>query len=445
MPAYFGLGIGVPMGMQAPQITAQSVATKRLPHVVIVGGGFGGLRVARHLGHSPVRVTIIDRRNHHTFQPLLYQVATAGLSPADIAQPIRSIVHDQLNTEVLMEEVEGVDVATRKVLLRDRAIDYDYLVIATGARHSYFGNPEWERFAPGLKSIEDATNIRRRILCAFETAETETDEAELGALLNFVIVGGGPTGVELAGSIAELAHVALVSDFRHINPRSARVTLIEAGPRILAAFPEDLAERASKALIRKGVDVRVNQRVESVDEHGVIASGNRLASRNVIWAAGVRASPAAQWLGVEADRAGRVKVDHHLNIDGHDEIFVIGDTAASLNDDGKPLPGVAPVAMQQGRYVASLIDARVHGEKKPSKPFHYVDKGNMATVGRSFAIVEIKKLHLSGFLAWMAWLAVHIVYLIGFRNRLLVLLQWAWAYATFQRGARLITEEYTQS
>lgn len=406
------------------------------PQVVIVGGGFGGLLAARGLRNAPVRVTLIDRNNYHLFQPLLYQVATAGLSPADIAAPIRSVVGRQRNTSVIMAEVVGVDTEARRVLLPDRAVSYDYLILATGARYNYFGHPEWETLAPGLKSITDATSIREKILLAFESAEMERDPAEQRALMTFILVGAGPTGVEMAGAIAELAHRALATDFRHIDPASARILLLEAGPRILTAFPEDLAEKAKQALERMGVEVRTGEAVEKVDESGVIVGGTHIPSHTVLWTAGVVASPAGTWLGAEMDRAGRVKVQADLSVPNHPNIFVLGDTALALQD-GKPLPGVAPVAMQQGRYIADLITRRVQG--RPEQPFHYHDKGNVATVGRSFAIVDLGRLKLSGFLAWVLWMAIHIFYLIGFRNRLQVMLQWAWAYVTFQRGARLIT------
>ncbi|HZO89668.1 MAG TPA: NAD(P)/FAD-dependent oxidoreductase [Chthonomonadaceae bacterium] len=412
---------------------------KARPQVVIVGGGFGGLQAARALRNAPVQVTVVDRTNHHLFQPLLYQVATAGLSPADIAAPIRHILRGQRNAEVLMAEVIGVDTQQRRVLLHDNWLPYDYLVLATGARESYFGHEEWAQWATSLKSIPDATDLRSKILQAFEAAELETDPEERAALLTFVLVGAGPTGVEMAGAIAELARKSLAGEFQRFDPRSARILLLEAGPRILAAFTENLAHKAHEALTRMGVEVRTNSAVECVDEQGVIVKGERIASRTVIWTAGVVASAAGKWLDVEVDRAGRVKVAPDLSVPAHPEVFVIGDTA-SLFQDGKPLPGVAPVAMQQGRYVASVIRSRVTGRPTPP-PFHYHDKGNVATVGRSFAIVEAGRARLSGFLAWLLWLIIHIFYLIGFRNRLLVLFEWAWAYFTFQRGARLITRE----
>ncbi len=409
-----------------------------VPRVVIVGAGFGGLAVARGLDRAPVRMTLIDRNNHHLFQPLLYQVATAGLSPADIAVPIRHVVRRQANTEVIMAEVIGVDPDGHRVLMRGGEVPFDYLVLATGARYNYFGHDGWERHAPALKSVADATGIRQKILQAFERAELEPDARRRGALLTFVIVGGGPTGVELAGAIAELAHAALASDFRRIRPEMTRIVLLEAAPRVLVAFPEGLAAKAAAALERLGVEVRAGTAVESVDERGVVAAGRRIEAGTVLWAAGVLASPAGKWLGAETDRAGRVRVRPDLSVPGHPEIFVIGDTAGCLDERGTPLPGIAPVAMQQGRYVAGVIRRRVAGARAP-RPFRYVDKGNLATVGRSFAIADFKHLRLSGFIGWVTWLAVHIYYLIGFRNRLLVMLQWAWAYFTFQRGARLIT------
>ncbi len=413
------------------------------PQVVIVGAGFGGLQAARALRGAPVRLTVIDQRNHHLFQPLLYQVATADLSPADISAPIRSVLRRQQSTEVLLAAVTGVDVAGRRVLLGKRSVAYDYLVLATGAQHSYFGHEAWERLAPGLKTLTDATTIRRQILLAFEEAEAEADPATQQALLTFVIVGGGPTGVELAGAIAGLAHKSLIRDFRHIHPASARVLLVEAAPRLLAAFPEALAQKAQQALERLGVEVRTRAPVEQVDAEGVLMAGERISARTVIWAAGVKASPAGAWLGAQVDRAGRVIVERDLTIPGHPEIFVIGDTA-SLTEHGKTVPGVAPAAMQEGRFVAKMIRRRVAGATE-RRPFHYRDKGNLATVGRSFAIADLGPLKLSGFLAWVAWLLVHITYLIGFRNRLLVMIQWAWAYLTSQRGARLITESCTEA
>lgn len=418
-------------------------SSAELPKVVIVGGGFGGLTAAKSLARTPVRVTLIDRNNHHTFQPLLYQVATAALSPADIAAPIRGILHSQRNTSVLMAEVTGVDMAARQVHTSEGDVPYDYLILATGARHSYFGKDEWEEFAPGLKTLTDATSIRRDILLAFEAAEKENDPAICEALMTFILVGGGPTGVEMAGAIAELSNHSLKGDFRHIDPCLARVLLLEAGPRILSTFSESLSSSAQAALERLGVEVRVNSRVEQIDKDGVIVAGKRIASRSVFWTAGVHASPAGKWLGAEMDRAGRVLVNPDLSVPGNPDIFVIGDTM-TREQDGKPLPGVAPVAMQQGRYVADLLYRRVM-DVGDMPAFHYVDKGNLATVGRSFAILEKGSLRLSGLFAWLLWLGIHIFYLIGFRNRLLVLTEWAWDYLTYQRGARLITIEDEQT
>ena len=436
---------------QTPELVENKPATTP-PRVVIVGAGFGGLQAARALRNVPVEVTVIDRSNHHLFQPLLYEVATAVLSPADISAPIRNILKKQTNARVILAEVTGVDLQQQRVLVHDRSVPYDYLILATGARHSYFGHDAWEPFAPGLKSIPDATAIRRKILLAFEAAEIETDLEKQRALMTFVLVGAGPTGVEMSGAIAELAHKALASDFRNIDPTSARIILVEAAPRILTAFPEVLAKKAQKALNRLGVEVRTQAPVEAIDENGVVIAGKPLPAKTVIWTAGVTASPAGKWLGAETDRVGRVKVAGNLTIPGHPNIFVIGDTA-SVIENGKQLPGMAPVAMQEGRYVASIIAHRVAGKNNVRTrrsgetsalavaPFHYFNKGNVATVGRSYGVVEIGKLRVAGFFAWVLWLAIHIFYLIGFRNRILVMFQYAWAYLTFQRGARLITFE----
>lgn len=413
---------------------------KATHHVVIVGAGFAGLRLAKCLARTQVQVILIDRSNHHVFQPLLYQVATAGLNPADIAAPVRHYLRNQKNTEVLMAEVQGINVPEKKVRLRGCEIPYDHLVIATGARHGYFGHDAWEHFAPGLKSISDATLIRRRILLAFERAEMEPDAKIREKLLTFVLVGAGPTGVEMAGAIAELAHVALAADFRHIDPRQARILLIEAGPRILSTFPPRLSEKAFKSLTRLGVEIKVNAKVEDISADGVMLKGKLIAAHTVIWTAGVVASQASQWLQAEVDQVGRVKVAPDLSLPGHPEIFVIGDTACALDASGKPLPGLAPVAIQQGEYVAKVIQSRVAG-KIITNPFHYRDKGNLATIGRSSAVADLGSIRLSGWIAWITWLFVHIIYLIGFRNKLLVLIQWAWAYLTFQRGARLITSD----
>src|SRR6266566_4243126 len=407
------------------------------PRVVIVGAGFGGINAARALREAPVQVTVIDRNNHHLFQPLLYQVATGVLSPAEISAPIRSVLSKQKNAEVLMGEVTGVDTQAQRVLLHDQSVPYDYLILATGARDSYFGHNDWAAFAPGLKSIVQATTIRRKILLAFEMAERETDPEKHKALLTFVLVGAGPTGVEMAGAIGGLAHKTLVSDFRHINPKEARIVLVEALPRILLPFDERLAKKAHRALNRLGIEVRTSSPVEAIDSEGVVIAGERLPAKTVIWTAGVAGSPAGEWLGVETDRGGRVKVLSDLTVPGHPNIIVIGDTA-SYTQDGKPLPGVAQVAMQQGRYAASMIADRVAG-KAHTQSFRYIDKGSMATIGRFYGIVQIGKMSFAGVVAWFMWLALHLMFLIGYRNRMVVLFQWVVYFTTFQRGARLIT------
>jgi NADH dehydrogenase len=417
-----------------------------LPHVVIIGAGFGGLQAARSLAKQPVRVTVIDRRNHHLFQPLLYQVATAGLAGTDITSPIRHILSDQPHTETLMAEVESVDPQRQTVLISDmltceeHTVSYDYLIIATGSQENYFGHDEWKTLAPGLKSIEDALEIRRRILLAFESAELETDPEKRRALLTFVLIGGGPTGVELAGAIAELARRTLACEFRQIHPEDARILLVEGESQILASFPKRLAQKAQKELARLGVEVRTNSKVEAIEDSTVVIAGERLTARTILWTAGVRASDAGHWLGTLTDRQGRVLLEPDLSVPGYRNIFVVGDTAG-VKQNGKPLPGLAPVALQEGRYVASAIARRVAG-KSPPRPFRYINKGNLATVGRSFGIVEIGPLRMTGFLAWILWLVVHIFFLVGFQNRVSVLLQWAWSYLTFQRGARLITFDY---
>ncbi len=411
------------------------------PRVVIVGAGFGGLNAARALHDAPVEVTVIDRNNHHLFQPLLYQVATGVLSPAEISAPIRSVLSKQKNAEVLMGEVTGVDTQAQRVLLHDQSVPYDYLILATGARDSYFGHNDWAAFAPGLKSIVQATTIRRKILLAFEMAERETDPEKRKALLTFVLVGAGPTGVEMAGAIGGLAHKTLVSDFRHINPKEARIVLVEALPRILLPFDERLAKKAHRALNRLGIEVRTSSPVEAIDSEGVVIAGERIPAKTVIWTAGVAASPAGQWLGAETDRGGRIKVDSDASVPRHPNIFVIGDTA-SFTQDGKPLPGVAQVAIQQGQYSASVIADRVAGKPHP-ETFRYVDKGNMAVVGRFYGIVAIGKLRMAGLVAWFMWLVLHLMFLIGFRNRLVVGFQWLVYFTTFQRGARLITFDDT--
>ncbi|WP_422032980.1 NAD(P)/FAD-dependent oxidoreductase [Reyranella sp.] len=408
------------------------------PRIVIVGAGFGGLSAAHALSGAAADVTVIDRRNYHLFQPLLYQVATAGLSPAQIASPIRAILRRAANVRVVMGKVSGVDIVRRTVRVDDREIPYDQLVLATGARHSYFGHDEWERVAPGLKKIDDATAIRRRILTAFEHAEAaETQEARR-RFLTFVVIGGGPTGVEMAGSIAELAHVALRHDFRTIDPREARILLVEASPRVLAAFPPVLSTAARGALERLHVEVRLGMPVSNCDEAGVTIGEEHVPAATIVWAAGVAASAAADWLGAEKDRIGRVPVGADLTVPGHPEIFVVGDTASVAGKDGQPLPGLAPVAKQQGTYVARVLRARLAGKPAPP-PFHYYNYGTMATIGRRSAVADFGWLRLDGTLAWLMWGLIHISFLIGFRNRLIVMLDWMWSYVTFQSGARLIT------
>lgn len=409
------------------------------PRVVIVGGGFAGLSAAAGLAKAPVDVVLIDRRNYHLFQPLLYQVATAGLAPSQIAAPIRAILRRQRNATVLMEKVIGVDRAAREVVTEDRRIAFDFLILATGARHAYFGHDEWEPFAPGLKKIEDATLIRRQILLAFEQAESLADPAERQRLLSFVVIGGGPTGVEMAGAIAELARMALARDFRNIDPGAARISLVEAGPRILPGFAETLSASAQRQLERLGVEVLTGRPVTACDAGGVTVGGtDRIESVSVIWAAGVAASPAAKWLNAERDGAGRVKVGPDLTLPGDPDIFVIGDTARVLSDSGAPVPGVAPAAKQMGHYAAKVIRSRLT-QASPPRPFRYRDYGNLATIGRKAAVAEFGRLRLSGFPAWLVWCFAHIYFLIGFRNRLGVILDWAWAYVTYDRGARLIT------
>ena len=410
---------------------------QRTPHVVIIGGGFGGLAAAQALAKAPVTITLIDRRNHHLFQPLLYQVATAALSPADIAGPVRSIVRDNLNVSVILAQVSGIDLARSEVLAEGRRIPFDDLIIATGARHAYFGHDDWAAHAPGIKTIDDATYLRRRILLAFEKAETEPDPDERRRLLNFVIVGGGATGVEMAGAIAELAKRALAADFRVIDPRSARVILVEAGPRLLPSFDPSLSAAAQKSLEKLGVEIRLNCSVTDMNASGVSIGTERIETGTAIWAAGVMASPAGRWLEAGTDRAGRVMVDPDLTLPGHPNVFVIGDTAHLAGRDGNLLPGVAPVAKQQGKYVAKLLRTRLAGKTLP--PFRYRDYGSLATIGRKSAVVQIGRFKLKGFFAWVLWSVAHIYFLIGFRNRLAVALHWLWNYVTFQRGTRLIT------
>ena len=411
---------------------------QRLPHVVIIGGGFAGLSAAKALRRKPVRVTLVDRRNHHLFQPLLYQVATATLSPGDIASATRWILRHASNVRVILGNVDAIDVAARRVHLDDGAtLNYDYLIVATGARHAYFNHPEWEQYAPGLKTLEDALEIRRRILIAFERAERETNPAKQQELLTFVLVGGGPTGVELAGTLAEIARQTLRDEFRSIDTTRARIVLVEAGPTILPTFPEKLRVAARRSLQRLAIDVREGMAVTGIDRAGVWLGSERLDAGTVLWAAGVAASPLVTTLGVPVDRAGRALVEPDLSIPGHPEVFVTGDAAAFLHQDGKPLPGVAQTAMQGAAHAAATILDRVAG--RPTRKFVYRDLGNMAIVGRGSAIADLGKLRLSGPIAWLMWLFLHIFMLIGFRNRVLVFIQWASSYLTFQRSVRLIT------
>jgi NADH dehydrogenase len=406
-------------------------------HVVVVGAGFGGLNAVKKLGNAAgVDVTVIDRSNHHLFQPLLYQVAMAGLSPADIAAPIRSLVSSYKNVRVLQGSLTAVDLASNLLTTDFGSLTYDYLVLACGARHSYFGHDEWEENAPGLKTLEQATEIRRRILSAFEIAERITDKEEQRRQLTFVVVGGGPTGVELAGAIGEMSRFTLAKDFRNIDAKLARVILIEAGPRILPTFSETQASRATRDLETLGVQVWASCRVTGIDADGVTAGSERIRAATVLWAAGVEASQIGRQLGGNMDRQGRVIVEPDLSLKEHPNVFVIGDMAHCVDESGKPLPGTAPVAMQQGRYVAQAILGEVQGQKR--EPFRFVDKGQMATIGRSRAILDVGRLHLAGWLAWVLWLIIHIYYLTGFKNRVLVVAQWAWSYLTFGRGARLI-------
>jgi NADH dehydrogenase len=408
-----------------------------LAKVVIVGAGFGGIEAVKSLSRSTVEVTVIDRQNHHCFQPLLYQVATAALSPADVAWPIRHILRKQKNATVLMAEVRAVDTSKRLVQIDSMSIPYDYLVLATGATHSYFGHDEWAEVAPGLKRIEDATRIRRRILIAFERAELATDATERHRLLTFAIVGGGPTGVEMAGAISEVARQSLAMDFRRIDPAAARIVLLEAGPRIMPTMPENLSDYVRRTLAKKGVEIMTSSRVMSCDAHGVELEHGRLDAETIIWAAGVVASPAARWLDAERDRAGRVKVGVDLSVPSHPDIFIVGDTAAVTDQPG--IPGTAPPAKQMGRYVGRLIAARVAGGPSPP-PFRYRDLGDLATIGRGAAVVKLGRIELTGFVGWLFWSVVHIYFLITARDRFIVAFTWLWDYVTFQRGARLITE-----
>jgi NADH dehydrogenase len=427
--------------METPTPEAHSMMNApQQPHnVVIVGAGFGGLEAAFGLAGAPVKITLVDRRNHHLFQPLLYQVATASLATSEIAWPVRHLLRDRKEVTTLFATVGGIDAGNKRVLLDDGdTLPYDTLVLATGARHAYFGHDEWEPFAPGLKTLEDATTLRRRILVAFERAERELDPARRAALLTFVIIGAGPTGVELAGTIAELAQHTLPRDFRNIDTHKARVVLIEAGPRVLAGFADDLSAYAQKSLQEIGVEVMLGQAVTECSADGVMYGDKRLDARTIIWAAGVRASPAAEWLTARADRAGRLQVEPDLTVPGHPDIFAIGDTVAIMDADGHPVPGIAPAAKQQGRYVAAAIKARLRGN--PSGPFAYKHAGSLAQIGKRKAVIDFGKFKLRGTIAWWIWGIAHIYFLIGLRNRLSVALSWLWVHARDQRAARLITQ-----
>src|SRR5438105_1505601 len=407
------------------------------PHVVVIGAGFSGLYCARDLARRGLRVTVVDRKNHHTFQPLLYQVASAVLSPGEIAAPIRGVLHRYKNVDVLLGEAVNFDLAARELHMREFSVSYDYLVVAAGATHSYFGHDEWEPWAPGLKTVEDALEIRRRVLLAFELAERHAAAGEPETELNFVIVGAGPTGVELAGTLAEIARQVLRDEFVSIDPRRTRIVLLEGGPRILPAYAPDLSQSAVRQLQKLGVEVRTSALVTRIAPGAVWVGEERLPAAVVLWAAGVAASPLGKKLGAPVDRAGRVLVNPDLTVPEHPEVFVIGDLASLKDEHGNLLPGVAPVAMQQGRYVANTVAGDL--QESPRKNFHYVDKGSLATIGRAAAVAQIRNIHISGYFAWLAWLFIHIMFLIGFRNRLIVMIQWAWSYLTYERGARLIT------
>ena len=411
------------------------------PTVVVVGGGFAGLQAARGLAHAPVQVVLLDRQNYHLFQPLLYQVATAALSPGDIAEPLRAILRKQSNARVVLAEVTRIDVDRRRVLLGSGELAYDYLVVATGARHAYFGHDEWESLAPGLKTLDDALEIRRRILMAFERAEVETDPGAREALLTFVIIGGGPTGVELAGAIAEIARHTVARDFRSIDPRRSRIILVEGAPRLLPPYPPDLSAAAASDLRRLGVEVRTNALVTHLTPEAAYVGEEAIPTRTVLWAAGVAASTIGRDLGAPVDRSGRVQVNPDLSVPGHPEVYVVGDLA-TVQSGGKPVPGVAPAAMQQGKHAARNIVRSLQGQ--PSRPFRYWNRGNLATIGRGAAVADFGRVHLDGLPAWLAWLVVHLFFLIGFENRVLVLLQWAYAYVTYERGARLITRGWPE-
>ncbi len=437
------VGVAAFRGARGRRQRARALLEEPLPRVVIVGAGFAGLTAARELREARVRVTVVDRRNHHLFQPLLYQVATAALNPADISAPIRNVLRGQLNAQVVLGEVIGVDLVARRVRLADGAsLPYDHLIVGTGATHSYFGRDEWAPLAPGLKTIEDALEIRRRVLLAFERAEREPDPAARRALLTFVVVGAGPTGVELAGALAEIARHTLAADFRHIEPESTRVVLLEALPDVLPPYAPPLQESARRQLERLGVEVRTGAKVTAIDDDGVTAGRERISARTVLWGAGVSASPLGRLLGVQVDRAGRVEVLPALSIPGHPEVAVAGDLAAIRQEDGSLVPGVAPAAIQAGRHAARNVKRALAGE--PPLPFRYVDKGMLATIGRAAGVADVRGLRFSGLTAWLLWLFVHIFFLIGFRNRVAVILQWAWSYLTWRRGARLITDTAEQ-
>ncbi|HEU4414728.1 MAG TPA: NAD(P)/FAD-dependent oxidoreductase [Candidatus Angelobacter sp.] len=408
------------------------------PRVVVIGSGFAGLNAAKALSRAPVDVTLVDRKNHHTFQPLLYQVALAVLSPAEIASPVRTVLRHAPNIEVLLGEVIGFDLQKRLVRLDGLELAYDFLILAAGATHAYFGHPEWEEFAPGLKTLEDALEIRRRVLLAFETAERNVITGHPSPPLNFVVVGAGPTGVELAGAISDIAGRHLMKEFRAIDPRKSRIILLEGGPRVLPAYPPDLSASAERQLKEMGVEVRTNAMVTNIEQDVVSVGKEKIPAAVILWGAGVAASPLGKMLGVATDRAGRVMVERDLSVPGHPEVFVAGDLASAKRHNGQPVPGVAPAAIQMGKFAARQIRRAVAG--KPREEFEYLDKGSLATIGRSRAVADLGKLHFSGYFAWLAWLFVHLLFLIGFRNRFFVMIEWAWAYITFNHSARLITD-----
>ena len=408
------------------------------PRVVVIGAGFAGLNAAKALANAPVDVTVVDRKNHHTFQPLLYQVALAVLSPAEIASPVRTVLRRAANTEVLLGEVKGFDLQKRLVLLDDLDLPYDYLIVAAGATHAYFGHPEWEQFAPGLKTLEDATEIRRRILMAFETAEREVIAHRTPPPLNFVVVGAGPTGVELAGAISDIAGRHMMKEFRAIDPRQSRIVLLEGGPRVLPSYPDDLSASAERQLKEMGVEVRTNAMVTNIEAGAVSVGKEKIPASVILWGAGVAASPLGKMLGVPVDKAGRVIVERDLTVPGHPEVFVTGDLASARRHNGQPVPGVAPAAIQMGKFAARQIKRAIAAQ--PRENFEYLDKGSLATIGRSRAVADFGKVHISGLFAWLAWLFIHLLFLVGFRNRLFVLSEWAWAYLTYNHSARLITE-----